>query len=195
MANTCYFVARISGNKEAAKELALMFPVKEDGKYLDTDSENFLEGRIYYVYISSEKEDELIKGLYHIEINGECAHSLNEMVRYYSVNLLSETKRLGVAIELWGNEVCNEFEQHFMIDSGKLLLDGFTYYSTYDADDFEKLSEEEKNQIASELRLDIDNVNIKERWDPFLDDCIYYIGGYGDEYGTFTLYPASFKQL
>ncbi len=117
------------------------------------------------------------------------------MVKYYSVNLLSETKHLGVSIELWGDEVCNEFQQHLMIDSGKLLLDDIAPYITYDADDFEKLSEAGKEQIASEFSLGIDEVSIKKRWDAFLDDCIYYFGGYGERYGKFTLIPEKFKAV
>ena len=128
------------------------------------------------VKISEGKE--IVSGI----LVGDCAWSVHSAMMKESRNglpsLESESKRLGIAVEAYSEELGCEFQEHYIIVKGKVCISDCVAYRNYDASSF---SEEEIAELCK-------NENItREDFDAIVEnnDGYYISGGFGDDFGDF----------
>lgn len=167
MANYCEYTMKITGRKEVVNELIEM--MKWQGKHTDNGL-----GRIYDCWVEDAEEyDETFVSVY---ANGNCAWSVLTAMRNYKgrhPSLESETKRLGLLVEVYSSEPGMCFQEHCMIDKGSVVIDECIDYEEHyigDFDTIEEYNEEYRTNFTEEMIQDEEYI---------------YIGGYGDEYGNF----------
>ena len=183
MANICDFTLRISGrDSEKCQELASMFPIDS----IRDNKNKYLKGRIYDAYIIEEYQEMLDNSVHHIEIGGECANSIYEIINKYPLyNLLIQTKKLELAVEIWGENNDIGSQEFCIINQGDFVLKQCVMTENYAVDEFEELTDEEKQEISDGFHLGISDVYKIEKWQEYLEDERYSFGGFGNEYGCF----------
>lgn len=92
-------------------------------------------------------------------------------------NMLTESERLNLVIEAYSSEPGMGFQEHYLIDSGEIVIEDEVDYSENYAPD---LSLEEKIEIAEEH-----NVTVEELENMVNDDGDICFGGYGDDFANF----------
>lgn len=167
MANHCDFIMQITGRKENVEELIQM--LKWKGKYEDQGL-----GRVYECW--DEDIEELNGDFISAQVSGYCAWSvLTSMCDYGGryPSLESETKRLGLLVEVFSSECGIGFQEHFLIDKGEAVIKDSVDYEEHYIGDFSSLAEYNA-QYGTDFTEDM-----------IQDDEYIYVGGYGNEYGNF----------
>lgn len=158
MANNCLYSMKVIGEKNSIEDFIKMMKWKNEYK----------EDGIGRVYSCSVYESEDIKDTdkvaYYME--GDCAWSVcAAMIETEQRSLINESIRLGLVIEIYSQELGCEFEEHYIINEGEIVLEKQTdIFSIYD--------EEDKREVAERLGITIDEVEAG------MDDCHY--GGFAD---------------
>lgn len=176
MANNCDFEMNIAGEKAAVNEFVQM--LKWEGPFEEQGL-----GRIYdfdeieVKTLAKVNDKELIS----LQGGGDCAWSvLTAMMQEYRKDfpsLESETKRLGLALEVWSSESGCTFQEHYIIDKGNVLVDECVTYIEYWPD---CMDEEEIEALCKQEGIS------KEAFEEIIDrDGFYGAGGFGDDYGCF----------
>lgn len=176
MANYCSFNMKVTGDIDSINEIFEMMQWK--GKF----EENGL-GRIYDI----ETYDSILypNGLASYFFSGDCAWSVHSAMRSDSgrreVSLESESKRLGLMIEVFSEESGFAFQEHVLINKGEILIDDCVDYEEHWTGEFDSL-EEYNNEYETDFTEDM------------VDDGYVYIGGF-DNYGDFENHFSYFKVL
>ena len=132
MANNCFYMMHIKGDKNAIDEFVGMM---KNGKM----------GRFFSVEAEMDSDHEAI-------VSGDCAWSLSSAVLLSGTNRLGEPtflnrmRKLGLSIEAYTEEPVVGFEEHFVFDKGVIEIKEKAALATYAAGN---LSEEDIQNIAS----------------------------------------------
>ena len=167
MANYCSYVMKITGRKENVEELIEM--MKWQGKY-----EGQGLGRIYDCW--EDDFEEINEEFGSAQVSGNCAWSVLTAMRDYNgrnPSLESETKRLGLLVEVYSSESGCAFQEHCMIDKGEVVFEECIDYEEHWLGEFDTLKEYN------------DEYGTNFTDDMIQDEEYIYIGGYGDQYGQF----------
>lgn len=135
MANSCYFLMKIAGKEENVQTFIRM--LQHTGEYA---RQNGL-GRISSFEIDEDTiERSPDNGQYYsVEGQGDCDWSLKTALQdYKSRDLLKEVKRLGLFVEAYSSEPGCEFQEHLLIDRGKLLVSDCIDYEEYFVEDMDE---------------------------------------------------------
>lgn len=155
MANNCFYMMHIKGDKNAIDEFVGMM---KDGKM----------GRFFSVEAEMDSDHEAI-------VSGDCAWSLSSAVlltgtkRLEEPAFLNKMRRLGLSIEAYTADEVAGFEEHFVFDKGFIAIKETTDLATYAAGN---LSEEDIQNIAEKHHATTDAVVAS------IDDEVVQIGGY-----------------
>lgn len=155
MANNCFYMMHIKGDKNAIDEFVGMM---KDGKM----------GRFFSVEAEMDSDHEAI-------VSGDCAWSLSSAVlltgtkRLEEPAFLNKMRRLGLSIEAYTADEVAGFEEHFVFDKGVIAIKETTDLATYAA---RNLSEKDLQNIAKEHHATTDAVVAS------IDDEVVQIGGY-----------------
>lgn len=168
MANNCLFDYKIVGKEENVDELIRM--MKWQGEFEDSGL-----GRIYEIW-DDEKVDRR-DGTVAVLGYGDCAWSVLTAMRNYggrAPSLESETERLGLKIEIYSSEPGCAFQEHVIIDNGKVIEEECVDYEEHWVWEFDTIEEYNKEYGTNFTEDMVDEGNIK-------------IGGFGDEYGVWHI--------
>ena len=127
MANICHFLMKIAGKEANVQEFIRMLQWKD--AYANAGL-----GRVYSFEVDTDTM-EASPGdgkLCAIEGAGDCAWSFKTAIQdFQNRSLLEETNRLDLVIEAFSSEPGLEFQEHVLIDRGKLLLEECVDYSEF----------------------------------------------------------------
>lgn len=168
MANNCSFDMRITGGQAEIKELVSMLHWSSLGVHPGL-------GRIFSID-AEPLEKTNVPGVYFLYLSGDCADSVKSSMRDDGVrypSLESETKRLGLVVEVFSSEPGREFQEHVFISKGDVLVDDCVHYEEYFVDEYESL---DGYNEAHGTNFTKDMVNCNG------EVCI---GGFGDDYANF----------
>ena len=192
MANNCYYELRAKGEPENLRELASILGAAGFGGSENTP---------YFsrVFDSNVVDEGTIdKGT--ITVVGDCAWSVYACMlpgehAYYNrfkdsdklvSNLLIETKRLGLVVEVYAEEYGYGFQEHIIVDNGNLKLnESVDAEEVYPEGRFDTL--EEANEYVASVSKNAKGFT-QEQFDN--DECIV-IGGYNEQKWIVT--PSSNK--
>ena len=176
MANICTFDMQIAGAPAAVEEFVQM--LKWEGKF-----ENQGLGRVYSFEcdLSSFETDPAGSSAIQVVGFGDCAWSVWTAMRDRPSgmpSLESETKRLGLAVDVYSSEVGIGFQEHVLIDKGTVLEDECEdYFECYVVD----MEEVDLEDLCDEYNLTREE--LMKRVNGNGDFCV---GGFGDNYGEFV---------
>lgn len=170
MANNCDFSMRITGGEAEIKELISMLRWEGDFK------ENGL-GRVYSFDVDSDVLPTDLADVYQVDGFGDCAWSvLTAMCTEYregAPSLESETKRLGLVVEVYSSEPGCQFQEHYLFVKGDVICSECVDYQEHWVEGHDSLDAYNEENGTS-FTEDMVNENG--------DVCI---GGFGDDYGVF----------
>lgn len=155
MAENCFYMMHIKGDKNAIDEFVGMMKNGEMGRFFSVEAE-------------MDSDHEAI-------VSGDCAWSLSSAVLLTGTNRLEEPaflnkmRKLGLSIETYAAEEAAGFEEHFVFDKGVIAIKERTDLATYAAGN---LSEEDIQNIAEKHNVTPDAVIAS------IDDEVVQIGGY-----------------
>ncbi len=183
MAAICDFRLRISGRDfKRCQELVDMFPINNKRN----NKNKYLKGRIYDVYVLKKYQDGLDDAVCYIELGGECANSIRELIdKYPKYNLITLTKRLELVVECWGENNDVGIQELCVINQGEIVLRRDVVVENYVADEFEDFTDEEKQEISDGFHLGVFDISNLEEWQEYLENERYSFGGFGSNYGCF----------
>lgn len=174
MANYCYYSMRITGIEAGVNELIKMMERKEgfENRGLGTQIVSVDE------YEREKHNDDLIT----VHLTGDCGWSVLGSMRaeYNPISLESESERLKLVIEVFSEETGNEFQEHFLVNKGEVLIDKYVDYSEHLIDEY-KTIEEYNQEHGTTFTEDM------------IDDNRICVGGFGDDYGNFQFHLQYFK--
>lgn len=177
MANCCYFLMKIAGREEAVQEFIRML------QWRDSFSACGM-GRVQEFEVDEDtaEHSEYNREFYSIEGQGDCDWSLKSALQDFEArSLLKETERLGLAIEAFSSEPGCEFQEHLLIDRGKVLIEDCVDYEEYMVDGAD---EEQIQKILTDKSLTRDELMaaVNHNGD-------YCVGGF-ENFGAFRdLFP------
>lgn len=127
MPNMCGFDMKIAGPEKAVQELVYMLQQKNPYYSL---------GRVFSFDLDESQTENGPKGTDYIAVQGfgDCAWSVNSAMRqefHPDRSLESETKRLGLVVEVFSSEPGFRFQEHVLIDKGDVLVDECPDYEEY----------------------------------------------------------------
>lgn len=157
MANNCDFHMKIRGRKDDCRELADLLAWK-NGHEKDGI------GRIYLCQVVDE-------GPGWLEVAGDCAWSVQTAILEPQGGRFAEDlARLDLAVEVYSSEPGLQFQEHYVIDRGDVLVEEEVEYKEYWV---EEMGREELAEVAEELGLTPDYLmeNMNEWGD-------YRVGGF-----------------
>lgn len=155
MAENCFYMMHIKGDKNAIDEFVGMMKNGEMGRFFSVEAE-------------MDSDHEAI-------VSGDCAWSLSSAALLTGTNRLEEPaflnkmRKLGLSIETYAAEEAAGFEEHFVFDKGVIAIKERTDLATYAAGN---LSEEDIQNIAEKHNVTTDAVIAS------IDDEVVQIGGY-----------------
>ena len=175
MANNCYFDMKIAGKESGIRELLDM--LNWNGP---EDRPGF--GRVYSLEVYNTETIAKKEGedLLSVWCNGDCAWSvytamLDDGTR--NPNLETETERLGLALEVYSSEPGIGFQEHYIIDKGKIIEEEERDYQEHW---IEMMKKEDIIEVCKENEIPYEDI------DEYINDngdlCI---GGFGEEFGVF----------
>lgn len=172
MANNCEFSMRITGGKKGIEEMISM--LKWEGQFKNNGL-----GRVY-CFETLQIQPTEINGVYTVDGHGYCAWSVLTAMRYEYCNssLESETKRLGLVVEIYSSEPGFQFQEHCLIVKGVVVMDEVVDYNEYRADG---ASENELEDLCRILGYS-SKEELMNRVNENGDVCA---GGFGSDYGVF----------
>lgn len=199
MANSCYFLMKIAGKEENVNTFVRM--LQHTGEY---SRQNGL-GLISSFEIDEDTVTRSPSGgqFYAAEGQGDCNWSLKIALQDYKArDLLKEVERLGLFVEAYSSEPGCEFQEHLLIDRGKLLIADCVNYEEYFVEDMDesqiqKLLDDKhitREQLLSAVNSNGDFCvggfhNFGEFHDPFpylMSAQLQYTDHWGE---TYTVYP------
>ena len=151
MANCCYFLMKITGREEAVQEFIRMLQWKDAFSTCGM-------GRVQEFEVDEDTAEysEYNREFYSIEGQGDCDWSLKSALQDFEArSLLKETERLGLAIEAFSSEPGCEFQEHLLIDRGKVLIEDCVDYEEYMVDG---ANEEQIQKLLAEKNLTRDEL-------------------------------------
>lgn len=166
MANNCFFEMRITGKKENIDELIEMI----HDRNVDSDL-----GRVFSCDVSCEEE---INGITYIDVVGDCAWSVENSMMPGCIghNLVDESKRLNLVIEIYSSEYGNCFQEHILIIKGDIDENETVHYEEHWVSGYNSLKEyNEDNETCFTEDMLNDNGDV-------------VIGGFGENYGKFEFF-------
>lgn len=169
MANYCSFDMKITGSIDSIEEMIAM--LSWEGKF----KENGL-GRVFS-FDAMEVEETDLTGIYTVNGYGDCAWSvlcaMREEYRGEAPSLEGETERLGLVLEVYSSEPGCCFQEHYLFDKGKVVIDDCVDYEEHCIEAYNSLEEYNREN----------NTNFTE--DMINENGDVCIGGFGDKYGEF----------
>lgn len=133
MANSCYFLMRISGREEDVHTFIRMLQQKEP--YLQN---GFGHVRSFEMDEDSAAYSPHDPQYYSVEGQGDCDHSLKVALQDFPLRpLQKETERLGLVVEAYSSEPACEFQEHILLDRGTLLIEDCVHYEEYFVEDMD----------------------------------------------------------
>lgn len=178
MANNCFYDLKAVGTKESLDELVqiLQYEHPELRMYRIFSAEVYEEG------INSNQDR-------YITACGDVAWSISSsMLRDISpeqegvTNILTETARLGLVVEIFSSEPGIGFQEHYIIDRGEIQEEECVDYSEYwyDSSEWEGNSEEKKFASFCE-EYGLEDISLKD----LEYGRIYKVGGFSN-YGEWS---------
>lgn len=171
MPNFCCYSMRIKGNRNSVYEFHKRMTDYNKPKHLW----RIFEANIFEKYDNKD-------GTVTIDVCGDCAWSIETCCRAsgYSngIDLLREnSKELGLKIEIWSDECGCEFQEHYLYDNGRCLIDECVKWIEiyYDEEEYKSFNLFKKhNNIPKHITKND------------LEDGFYHSGGF-DDYGEFQI--------
>lgn len=151
MANCCAYDMRITGGFDEVKELISMLHWQGKGA-------NPGLGRLFSIELDPIEETK-VPGVFMVYLSGDCADSVRSSMRDDGVrypSLESESKRLGLVVEVFSSEPGCEFQEHVLISKGEILANECVSYKEYFVDEYESI---EKYNEANGTSFTQDMVN------------------------------------
>lgn len=125
MANNCYFQMKIAGPEKAVEEFIRMLRHEGPGYGL---------GRVFSFDLTcpGEVQRDPQTGNIAIEGAGDCAWSLkSSLLEWSPCSLLSETERLGLAVEAYSSEPGCRFQEHILVYKDQELIHDCVDYTEH----------------------------------------------------------------
>lgn len=171
MANNCMVDMKISGKTKNVKELIKM--LSWEGQYKNDGLGRVFECN-YDEYDFEVAGDEDIIG---VTVFLDVAWSIKSAMRKNaSRNLETETKKLNLVVEAYSSELGCQFQEHVLIDRGKVVIDDCVDYEEYWVQEYDTV-DEFNAEYGTNFTEDMINDNG--------DVCI---GGFGNQYGQFEYF-------
>ena len=170
MANECDFKIRILGREQNVDELMTLLRYENKGTFRGF-------GHIWEIDETSEHRD---NGLYCIDAAGTCAWSIHSSLIDVPTtqNILTESKRLGLAIEIYSKEPGFAFSEHYIIARGEMLCEECLDYEEVNV---QELSDDELEALSGKSGQSIETLkSIATENDGYVE-----FGGFGDSYAGF----------
>lgn len=181
MPNYCGYQMRIQGNTDDVEKVIETLHAHYDYGNMTFDTDKHL----FRVFSADIMDDETVNGVRDVIINGDCAWSVfscmmegdgtyyssfkDTYVQFRGTTLVQLSKKYSVMIEVYGEESGCEFQEHYLIHNGELLIDDTVrYIELYK----EYLEEDETTleEVLAESGMTMDDV---------VDEDDYYrIGGF-----------------
>lgn len=172
MANNCCFDMKITGPEEGVRELISMLksehPSASIGRVFSFDVDETLTER-------SPDNPNIIS----VTGQGDCAWSMNHAMRRgfgTALPLDGAVEQLGLAVEAFSSEPCDQFQEHILIVKGIPEIDDRIHYEEYLVED---PSENTIRYLLEEKHLTREELMSKVN-----RDGLYCFGGF-DNYGEF----------
>lgn len=142
---------KVLGSREHIESLYEMLPLYTGGTIIVGDT----------WYLQPDDTDAII--------DGDCRWSVEyAMIDKQHFNLPQKTKELDLVVEIYSQE--NDFQEHYIIDRGVVIISHCTDYAEFDLSVFRTKEEAEK-----ELNMEITD----NEWNEYHDDWLPR-GGFGD---------------
>lgn len=172
MPNNCYFETKIAGPEKAVQEFIQML------QWTGPFARNGL-GRVFSFDLTVPPE--IVKDPHSENISvvgqGDCANSVkNAILDSKPFSLMSETARLGLAVEIYSSDPENFFQEHILACKGNLMINESVHYEEYM---IEGSSESYIQEIMEEKGLTREELMVQVN-----DNGDYCIGGY-ENFGEF----------
>lgn len=172
MANNCFYTMKVYGKKESIEEFVrlLRWETKIDGKGLGK------------TYSASPAESEMInEEVFMMIISGDCAWSVKSAMMGRKISLESETRRLGLFLEVFSEEHGCQFQEHLLINKGDVILS-----EAKDAacELLEEMDDSEFHALCKKYNLSPKEAEERAA----MNDGYCSFGGFGDDYETFLDY-------
>lgn len=182
MPNYCMYEMRIQGNTHGVEKV--IETLKADYDYYNNKFNS--DKHLFRVFDADIMDDETVDGIRDVIINGSCAWSVFSCMMegdgtYYSsckaeygdsfrgTTLVELSKDYSVMIEVYGEECGCEFQEHYLIHNGEVLVEEETKYIELYKDIMEE-DEVTLEEVLTEVELTMDNVTD--------EDDYYRIGGF-----------------
>lgn len=184
MSNYCEYCLKAKGEEKNVKELVQILQYKhpdlEPYRIFDayedecgTDNENK-----YFVCLSGYVAWSIISSILAPEEKTKNIPSDRKLV-----NIINETNRLHLVIEIFSSESLIGFQEHYIIDNGDVLVNECKDYDEiiYDSSEYEGETDDEKfKNFCKENEIDIDDPDVEQQ------DNIFMRGGIKN-YGVWTI--------
>ena len=181
MPNYCMYQMRIQGKPNDVAEVIKV--IQADYNY---DTMQFsADKHLFRVFDADIMDDEIVGNVRDVVINGSCAWSVfscmmegdgtyyssfkDTYVQFRGTTLVQLSKKYSVMIEVYGEESGCEFQEHYLIHNGELLIDDTVRYIEL----YKEYLEEDETTLAEVLEesgFTMDDVTD--------EDDYYRIGGF-----------------
>lgn len=173
MANSCYFLMKIAGTEENVQTFIRM--LQHTGEYQEQNGLGWISS--FEIDEDTAERSPDAGQYYSVEGQGDCDWSLKIALQDYKHrDLLEEVKRLGLFVEAYSSEPGCEFQEHLLIDRGKLLVSDCVDYEEYFVEDMEE------SQIQALLQDK--NITREQLMSSVNSNGDYCVGGFSD-FGAF----------
>lgn len=167
MPNICSFSMKIIGKSEAVREMVQV--VKADYDY--TKNQFSFNRHLWRVFEADVTEENYVNdGNSYVIINGECAWSISSCMldgphsyqnqhkndeNNKGTDLQTESRNLGVIIEVYSSEPSVGFQEHYLIENGEMKTDECVVYEEYFWDQDEYTIEEYNKEYDTDFTEDM----------------------------------------
>ena len=164
MANSCYYLMKIKGNKNDVD--TFIRAMNYEGEY-----KNNGVGRVYEC---DQFDEGGTDSNYYAICDGTCAWSVITAMRNkeHENNLESISEKLNLGIEVYSEELGFGFQEHFCVINGIVKCDECNDYTEIDVDDIESMDDLFEDKIL------IENGVTKDNYQNYIEDGYLRFGGF-----------------
>ena len=172
MANNCVYTMKVYGKKENIEEFV---------RLLCWEAE-FEKNGLGKTYSAIPVESEMInEEVFMMIISGDCAWSVNSAMMDRKISLESETRRLGLFLEVFSEEHGYQFQEHLLINKGDVILNECVGAA---CELLEEIDDSEFHALCKKYNLSPKEAEERAA----MNDGYCTFGGFGDDYESFLDY-------
>lgn len=172
MADNCPYTMKVYGKKENIEEFV---------RLLCWEAE-FEENGLGKTYSVLPVESEMInEEVFMMIISGDCAWSVNSAMMDRKISLESETRRLGLFLEVFSEEYGYQFQEHLLINKGDVILNECVGAA---CKLLEEIDDSEFHALCKKYNLSPKEAEERAA----MNDGYCSFGGFGDDYESFLDY-------